>query len=587
MAEFSAQLSQPQAAGANVIKPVAPVSGIPEIVGQVASVFMSNAADRKKKEAEEAKNRVIKEYVDVVGGLNDAVAQGAMKSGEAAMQSRARYQQFVSQYPQYISELTEASKSLRTEGQLGELLEEEQANQDLRRSILKDATSAGVYVPSGASREYEDQVIATFQADRALRSQIELNIKIASEQRAQNEEQRKAQQFMLKESNRQALTQMASNQIPLAQTLALDIERRLNSGEDPTILIGDVKNFFLPIQSTIAQLGTAYPESIGPIRTLMTDLQKDIEDIASGKIRGDAIKTRLDSQMQAMQLIALNNADPAFQAAVATGELFKNIPPALIAQFQGVRSIIKLAEGNPDMFSIYSNPDTTRSGMSFLRDRMNKSNDGTGNFTEADEQRLGTATTNAFKAFSEVSYGNISPAQAVEVAKTAASVDFYKYVERTGVIDVDVGMKTLQALNSIYSEQIRPQIIQKLEQPLFGVAEGTMPVKISFDGNSVKFTPNTTDASVLNDKVQLGNMARTLNSSVESLNTFIRANTHLSGSNDYTTYWKENRHVLLPNYFPSPEHIMKAKQDGFEYVEGEPMNSPNAWRRVNGESVGQ
>lgn len=571
MAEFSAQLSQPQAAGANVIAPVRPVSGIPEIVSQAVNIFAGNLVDKKKQQAEEAKNRVIKEYVDTIGGINEAVAQGAMRANEGSMQARARFQQFVSQYPEYISELTNASKALRSEGELGEILEEEQTQQELRRGILKDAAAAGVYVPANASREYEDQVIATFQADRAMQKQVELNIKLSAEQRAASAEERSANEYMLKQNTRMALTQIASNQVPLVNTFTQDLQRRVNSGEDTEVLLAEVNQFFIPIEASIAQIGTAYPEAIGPIRSMFSDMRATMQDVASGKIQGEAIERRLKTQTQAMQLIVLNHADPEFQAAVATGELFKNVPPALLEQWRGIRSIVDLTKDNPNLFNIYNSPEDTKSGMSFLRDRLGKVQ--TGEIVSPEDiAKLDKAVTNSGKATAAMSPGAMSPDQAVAATKMYASPEFYNQYASTGKMDIDTFMQARRVLSSVYENAIRPQVIQRMQEEAIDGSVGSK-LSVTFDGNTVKFSQIGATGS-------LRPYERRFYSSIEILNNYIRMGAHLEGTNDYKSYWMENRHILLPNYFPSPEHIQKAKEEGYDYIEGMGLDNPKAWMRI-------
>lgn len=579
MADFTTGLPQPQAAGAQVFAPVdeSRSTAIPRLIGDLASTLSQNLGQRAQRAEEENLNRVMGEYSRFQDGINQGLLQGSITSSRAATMSRAKTSEFLAQYPQYSKHILELSRGFTSETEIGEAQEAEQFEQDLKRQALKDYQSQGGYIPEGASQEFIDIQIETFQANRAAEAQFDQMSKVAAHRRAESAEDRTALDFSRKEESRSLLRTVAMNNIPAIMAFAEDINRRYHAGEDPEQLRQEWDNKQRELRSTVNLVGMDASELASPMLATLDNVNSVTTQVLSGEIDATSAGNRLRT-LESQSVLALAENDPTVQTLMATSHIFRGQVPAMFIQQQTVaRKFVQIAKSEVplvDKPSVFG----SKSSDLFLGTRDIASNvNNTG--TAEQKAELDTFNNEVIRQLSEAPIERITPEMMAPAMDYISSKEFKQYVNE-GKIDPVLAQNAYNVFQTHYAQNVRDAITDRLQEPW--MARGTIgdAVVVQFVGEGVQIRPrqvSTDDNIIANQRVQI---ASRLQAPQKALNQLIHAGAHLEGHTNYQKYWEENRHFLMPETFASPDRVKAAKSAGYERVEGVSWRSPEGWRKI-------
>lgn len=557
MANFNVDLPQPQAAGASILRPVDNTmpTAIPKMLGDLASVLAGNIKDKKKEDAEAFKNSVVGEYAKKIDSLNNAVATGQIDPTEAARQARARTSQYVSQYPQFSDELFKMSGGFRTETEYAEAIEEEQAQQELRRQLIKDFTSQGGMLPQGASEKYVTQALEVFQADRRRQEDLKRIHTLTAEARAETAENRAATEFRLKQDTRQLVNNLASDHFTLSTNFVNDVPTRISKGEDPKEVIMSINNYFGNIDSSISTLATQNPESASAVRSLFNQQKEVALSLANGSMDATVGENQLRALSTKLVLTAANN-EPDVQGAIALSKIFGgNVPTTMLQNNETGLKIVKLIQDGRltvDRPSVFGSG--SREVMSAVKELGRNAIISNNQEGISELSRLGQE---ALRQIGEADTTSITPEQMSSVMNYIASPEFRDINVKDGKMDKMIAGNAYRTFEMFYAKNVSQAITNKLQEPF--MARGTISdaVDVEFVGSGVVFRTKPFAGEPGSVRAQSQRLAGELNQSQKALNQLIHAGAHLEGHDDYGKYWEENKHIIMPSKFSAPEKPAK------------------------------
>lgn len=594
MAEFTANLSGPQAVGANTVAPVSNRIDLSPI-GDIVDMFAKGLATKRKEDAEALKGQIISDYTQAKANINDALSQGSLRPEEASARTRALFNKYAANNPILVKEFQDIDKAFISSSAIGEVFEEEQAQQDAARQMEKDAVAAGFIMPRESSTEFKAAQLRAFQAGRAADFQFKRMVDRSQEARAQSGETREATQYQIKQESSQVLKMLASEHYTPASLLISDIADRRRKGEDPAKLQVEVTQYFGNINAAITQSVTLNPELGSSYRSLFGDLQKAAEQAASGQLDSQATDTLLKDTKNKLQLIALG--DPNIQAIYAGSALLGG-PLAItsVEQNKAVENLLKLSQENPegliDMASVLRSAGDNKQLTDVMTDRITQLRANAYRDPKLAEEQVGRAVNNYTEGVGSADLVKTTPEQLSSSASFFASAQFAEMMEKKKV-SPDVATQARNTMQIVYDKTIirgTEQVFQRQFQFSGGNREPASVAEmldVTFTGAGVNF--DVKDVGYLSpvDRQDRQQYLREVKAAKDSVNQLIHMGAHLEGHRDYAGYWERNKHVIMPSIFPDPNRLKVGQVvDGYEYVGGAPA-SQKSWRKVeNGNAMG-
>ena len=162
----------------------------------------------------------------------------------------------------------------------------------------------------------------------------------------------------------------------------------------------------------------------------------------------------------------------------------------------------------------------------------------------------------------------------------------YLELQKAGKIDPSAVKAASEAIQVLHGKEIVGGIAAKLDSTAglarAGSVKNSELVDIVWNGAGVAFSPKKGG-----DVGMRTALSKDLSSSTQIINQMVRAGAHMAGRNDYQQYWEENKHMIVPSYFPDPVKLKVGQVVDFpdgskrEYIGGNFKDEANSWKAVS------
>jgi len=207
MAEFGSQatqLSAPQGAGSAPLAPVqqqAVNTSSIQMLAAAAPAIGQGIANFMQKQAKDQETAVVSAYTQEQATINAAIADGTLQPAEAAGRSKALFSKYAANFAGNMESLNKARTALSGGSELGTAEDALKTDQELRKSAKLAAQADGVEFYGGMSKQAEDALLKAHSSGVRIQKQLEQQIKINAEARAQGSWDRDMQDAKLKDDD--------------------------------------------------------------------------------------------------------------------------------------------------------------------------------------------------------------------------------------------------------------------------------------------------------------------------------------------------------------------------------------------------
>lgn len=601
MADFNTGLQAPQGAGAQ------PIAAVQEHVQQfsnpwvglatgMASVFAANLKDSQKKEKEDQQKRIIGDFTREQTALNDAISQGLPKE-QAAARARANFSKYSANYPALVDEFNKSNKALFESTELGVAKGEAQRTVDEVTALRSDYQKSGGYIPLGASPQQVQSQLYAFQETRRIEEDFKRTSARAAEGRAQTSEGRSQQTFEQKELAVKALTSIGSAHLPAAQDFVMGAIAKGRTG-DTAGAQQDLNIYFSNIEAGITAASAANPELASGWRNLFSDMKK--VGMEGTDPKADAAK--LEDQLKAMQtkakLIAF--ASPQMQGLFAVNSLLGGQLPAVFwetnqAARDAVVSVAQQVAGpNTPIPQVVGNKQNEETVYPVLENNLRLLQSGQAANPEKVKGDVSNSLNNILKQVGKADSLGLGAKELTTVAKLMESPQ-YAYAVTNGLLDKEAAYQAGRAFQVIYEKSASKALSNKLAEP-FNVAGATTNktigelVNIEWNGSGVTLAPTRVDPN-LDPANPTGSFYRDrmiteMKKGSQTINQLIMIGAHREGHTNYAKFWEENKHNILPTYYPDPaklsvgQTITAKNGKKYKYIGGNYNDIENSYMEV-------
>ena len=599
MADFNTQFSAPQGAGANVIAPVqraGDTSSNPWIgfAGNMASIFAANMQENKKKEKEEQTNQILADFTREQTAISDAVAQGVPKD-RAAAQARATFSKYAANYPALVEDFNKANKALFEHTELGVAKSEAQMFVDEKKQLRSDAIKAGVTIPADAPESVVNAQLTAFQETRRIEEDFKRQVARSAEKRAMTSEERAADNFEKKEIAIKTLVALGSSHLPAAQEF---VKAAIAKGQrgDMAGAQQDLNIYFQNIEAGIAAAAAANPELASGWKNLFAEIKK--VGLEGTEPKADAAK--LEDQLKMVQtkakLTAL--ASPGMQPVYAVSSLLGGNVPAIFWDVNNAArdAIIGASTpGNKNVVQIVGNKDNEAAAYPLLEHNLRLLQSGSAIDPEATKLQVSTGLNSILKQVGKADSLGLGAKELTSVAKLMESPQ-YAYAVTNGLLDKEAAYQAGRAFQVIYEQSASKALSNKLGETFTvpGAVQNKSVgelVNIQWNGSGVSLSPNTAIEVNVDPANPTGSFYRDrlisdMKKGTQTINQLIMIGAHREGHTNYAKFWEENKHNILPTYYPDPAKLkvgqtVKGKNGkSYKYIGGNYNDIANSYMEV-------
>ena len=604
MAEFgvqATQLSAPQGAGAQVIQGVEQrtvSTSMTSTLASVGDVISSGIRDAIKKSAKDAETVAIKGYSDEIAAINEGIRTGSIRANEAAARSQAIFSKYAAAYPAYQDSLKKAADAFKGNTEIGQAVESVKTTAEIRKSAILSAQNAGYTFFEGMSTQAEDANIRAHQATLRANAEFESLSKRNAEKRAQGTYDRGVADQETKQVSIRLINEIAGGQLEAVREFGVSLGTQVRSGkltqDEAKALIAQR---FSQINLTLQSAAGVNPELAAPYRTIFGDLQKLSEQLTDPKVQADQLATQIDSLLNRQKLIALQ--DPMAARAVATTQLFGNNAQVLLSNSPVVAATItKMLATDPNSpvnnIPVVGNPEVEKPTYDFVKKSINSLGSGQFQDPEKAKQEVGTAVKHILKQTSQMLGSGATAKQLEQSASFFASPEYGKWASENKM-SVEEQMPAYKTFQMIYEPAVVKGIDQRLNS-VFVTNTGLVPSRaatgqelkpvtrglskenfsINFSGAGVTFGLKQTPTDPLENRAT-NQAIQDLKGTEAAVNQLIRIGAHMSGTTNYSKYWEENKHIIMPSFYSKYQGLEIGQTvNGMKYKGGDPKK-PESW----------
>jgi len=595
MVDFTTTLAAPQGAGARVVQPAERQAtremDIAPLVTGVLDGLKDYAKASAKKEAEDKKTAILREYTSNEATYAAARSTGDWSASQVMAASQANYNQFITMHPEVIDDLDKARRTVYAGTATGEAEKEASIAQAKKQKEDDMLMESGLPSYPGQSVESRAAQLDAVYTMRRMDKDFQRMTQRTAESRAQSAEGRAQSEYTTAIEKRettektfQAMNQLLAVNFDAHTAFLKDVTSgRFKPGEvqmmaDKEIArisaegyaLGGANNQQLvqPVIESFKQLSATAMKMLEP----GTDVKR-LED----EVNSIILRTKLGFL-----------ADPKTRADVVGLQLLGNNPKVSgVAGDAVIGSIARVAnmDINTPLYGvppIVGNPDVEGPVLDLLKGGAGSLVSGK---TTGDKNKLKSETDNGIvnvtrQMTDSVSKG-LTPDKMSKIAGFYASPEFGAYAV-TDALDkatMMAGNKAFQVYYQAVSESVQSSFNSMAANLKGGQETGNL-----YDLVDIKFQNGALTMVQVGSKwndMDKTKALQTARQSEKALFDMVKISAHLSGTQDYAKHWEENRHILLPNLYIDPTDLKVGDVRGGKRYLGGMYRSANSWEKVS------
>lgn len=615
MTEFGVEattLSAPQGAGAQVLQPVTPpntTGAMLEAASGILDIFARGMNAKNKEAAEQRRRSVISQYVADENAISQAFETGQINAQVASSRSQLNFKRYAGGYSEYIDDLVKAGQALKGFTAKGTVEDEMKLQQKIEEDDIKQAQNRGYMFFPNMSREARQDAIAASKAAIRAEQELDAYYKRREFERQDTRFTNEMRDRQDKEMSVKIITDIAGTQLQSFQSFSASLSDEVRKGtmapDQARILLAER---FTNISSAIQAAAGQNPELATPYRTIFNELNDVSKLLIDPKAANEDVKAQFENLVNRARLLAVSR-NPKVLAAVATSQLLPNsteVALSVAPQATEAFALIANTPLNGVVNPVVGNPEIEGDVYKILKEGIKKIEGGKIGKKDIAELEASNSLNHILKQTNSLLDRGLPAAQYSKVAELLADPAVGRYMA-SGKVDPEAMLVAKRVLQLNWENTVKRGISQELSKFLNestslvedinspgGVRVATRSeqdpsaarslgqvVDIQWNGTGVTFAPKNTESLDATQRRDLNIRMQTLNKSQTALNQLIRVGAHMEGTTDYAKYWKENRHKLLPDYFPEPQRLKLGQVvDGYEFFQDGDPNDKRNWRKV-------
>lgn len=598
MADFSVNLSGPQAQGASPVQAVRTAVEAPQdlsLLKGIGTIFAKGLENKSKEDAAARKNAIIKEYVSNEGVYTDALTSGQWNAAQVGMASRANYKKMISSYPEYMQDLIEAKKSVYDGTETGEAQKQVDREIAVREADIKQAAERGYVFYPGMGEAAKNATIDAAKYGQRLEKETEWRNKQNAEMRAQQGADRESQSHNIKMADEQykveatrGLVTLADKNLETIWSTVKDLQGNSSMSYEQKVMahtenVNRLKQGMLMVASTNPSLAAPYQKLVDDIdlvaQKLLDPKNKSADELASLKNQWETLVVK--GKMAAM------SSNPGLLKYVVAGNIFNE--PGLVSA-HGTTEIHAwlngAGSGDPTHkpAEMVGTPNEKKA-LKTLESAISNVFSGKTPDVEKGTQEAANAANEVMRQTTKLD-GSISPSALKDLSAFYGSAAFGK-LSTSGKVDMNTMQNVKKVFQVSYQPAVTQAVMKRLEETIetapqrnpgpegHKIKSGKMGemVDIKFDGSGVVFKDKNNSFQTIGSSFT----RKGLDDAQAGLNQLIRMGAHMEGTTDYGKYWEAHKHQLMPGYYM--EGVKEGTvRNGYKYLGGDARN-PKSWEK--------
>lgn len=603
MAEFGIQateLSAPQGAGSNPISPVTTSlldNGVADSIGNIASIFQKGLENDAKAKEKAFAEGILKGYASEQGAISEAVASGGLSPAAAASRSRSLFNKYLASYPQFQKDLSGVQGAFQAGTETGSAFDQVKDEATQRKDLIGKMQGKGFPVTLDQPKSVQDSWIATFQQEERMQERFMREEQRKEAMRAEGKWNESVENAVAKKRAERDLSELGFQHLDSIFTTATDYSNKVRTGAlDSTQAKLNIESQFSKVLQSINLMGAANPELATSYRGMFERAREAAIASLDPNITANESKARADILLNEARLRLVS--DPKTANRIALSQAFGNAPELAsrilgaptdaltridnMLQAPGTSAVAPVTGTESDKVVL----DTIENGIKAYQTGKAKDSD-------AAKEENANMVRNYLNQYGKQS--NLAPAQLKDSTKFFASASFGRFAEEVGL-----NSSELKPARDAFQMQYEGPVVKAVNEALNKVVPvGIAPmravtgakvgeekplaidrIQVNFDGTNISFGMKGKVDSGMGAEVS--SSTRTLNEAAQALNEVIKVGAHMSGTTNYSKYFEEEKHVLLPQFFSGYEGLEIGQVvNGKRYVGGD-AKSPSSWKDAGG-----
>lgn len=611
MADFSVratELSNPQGAGSQPIRPVQGPAGFSPDLSAVGNLFQgmvnkTKADDPWKANLDEfTKRNALIEQAQQTGGLDNATAKIKRNQLVTEFQVTGAENGWGLDYQKQLSQLVGYTRTGTGAADADALVTKQREDEQAlfldaqKQGLFQDVTDFNLLDEQAKKRLLSAQQSIRFaeaNAKRAAEQRAELRA-INAEGRASTAAQRDAQDYQIKKDAIAAVGPMLKDSYDLIDSQLTHLMKApgLDDAQKKQSFAGAIATMRSQAFTMLQGDQTAYQN----YNANLSDMEKIGYDILDPTKRSEALESEYKRRLAAAKLAITD--DPSALKAAGFAAIFPNTPTLQMAiGTVGMRAfsqdLIAGEKQKPLPSIVTGDVPTQKATLGAAREAVRTSMDGT---TPGSQEKFNAAASTFAGTVKAVSTFRAGQTNTMEYALEAIASPEYATVVGKKAFNANDSIEALQTIADVYLPSFTTQLRQSLEAPMGDTRyEGGKPAvdnaslmqlidfQVSSDGQvrivkniSPELRKGITASDVYLD-TQIRNVQRTLE---PRINQLIRAGAHLEGTTDYKAFFERNAPSMLRGFYAPEQYLEELKAEGYSGTGN--VNNPANWKGNSG-----
>jgi hypothetical protein len=582
MADFNMSLSGPSAAGAQPIAAIQPPTQLNtaapwiNLGASLVEVLGKNMEEQKKADKLQQQNAIISEYTAGMSTLAQTAETGQLSPSEISARKQAFHRKMVATYPVFSDEFGKINKNLTEFSALSNVETEQKAFDDARKKTISDMQAAGYPINDKTPKNVLEANIEAYQTSlrtegefKKMKERVQFNMSLSAEQRTQ-------QEFDQKQQANKLLAEMGDTHLSATMQNVQNLISEFDKTGDAQGSSMKLYAMFQNIDSTIAALSSSNPTAAKAYKDLFDGVRKlGEEGIKPGK-NAEMWNQKLQLLQNQVKFQALSSSPEAKTLYGASALFHGNMPATFLDMNVNGRdayAALGLTFGVNKPVPQVVGTDNLQGTLDGAKSQIAKTKTGgVGDVNKVLEQS-GNVVNNVLKQL-----GNASGI-GLDAKKVAPAVSFlgtseFLELQKAGRIDNEALTGAKNAIQVLYQREVVKGVESKL-----GTSGGNL--EFNFNGAGVVLQPAASGKPLTYlEQGARNNAIKEFENTSVVINQIIRAGAHMEGHDDYRKYWEENKHFIVPSYFPDPVKLKVGQvESGYKYLGGN-VKDKNNWQKV-------